>query len=317
MVPDWEDPTSTPAATREGLESGAGVFCYGELGIDNLIRVPHLPSPEVAAFPASETYQIGGAAANTAVWLSRWGVRVKLAGNQVGEDEFGGLLLDRLSGWPTLDLRFVEQKSSIVTPFCRVLVTPDGERTFLVYWYPQTPKSPLKPGMLDSCGYLSLDLYGGEERLQAARTARVCNVRTVVGDVVWPDHPVLPLTDIATNSAAFIRQAFPGADLQQHARSLQAISRGMVVTTDGPGPIHVIDPDGSEFSVRPPQVRAVDATGAGDAFRAGLIFGLLCGWAAEKSVRFGAAAGAFSVQQDGAASNPASMEEVEDLAASL
>ncbi|HJS30287.1 MAG TPA: carbohydrate kinase family protein, partial [Anaerolineales bacterium] len=93
--------------------------------------------------------------------------------------------------------------------------------------------------------------------------------------------------------------------------------RGMVVTTDGPDPIHVINPDGSEFSVRPPQVRAVDATGAGDAFRGGLIFGLLRGWAAEKSVRFGAAAGAFSVQQDGAASNPASMEEVEDLAASL
>jgi len=22
-----------------------GVFCYGELGVDNLIRVPHLPSP--------------------------------------------------------------------------------------------------------------------------------------------------------------------------------------------------------------------------------------------------------------------------------
>jgi len=52
------------------------VFCYGELGGDNIIRLPHLPPPETAAFPTADSYHIGGAAANTAVWLAGWGVQV-------------------------------------------------------------------------------------------------------------------------------------------------------------------------------------------------------------------------------------------------
>ena len=46
------------------------VFCYGEIGVDNIIQVPHLPNPELATFPTSDSYHIGGAAANTAVWLA-------------------------------------------------------------------------------------------------------------------------------------------------------------------------------------------------------------------------------------------------------
>jgi len=65
----------------------AEVFAYGEVGIDNIIRVPHLPTLELAAFPTSDTYHIGGAAANTAVTLAAWGVRVRLAGNAIGDDE--------------------------------------------------------------------------------------------------------------------------------------------------------------------------------------------------------------------------------------
>jgi sugar/nucleoside kinase (ribokinase family) len=296
---------------------GDGVLCYGELGVDNLIRVPHLPSPELAAFPVSETYHVGGAAANTAVWLGHWRVPVRLAGNFLGQDEYGARLVAWLGEQPTLSQEYVTQREGVVTPFCRVMVTPDGERTFLVYWYPQTPKTPLTPQMLRGCAYLALDLYGGKERVDAARTAREAGVRTVVGDVIWPEHEALPLTDIATNSAAYIRQIFPGRDARRHALELQQISHGIVITTDGARPIHVVGADGTEFTVQPPQVTALDATGAGDAFRAGLIYGLLQGRSLEESVCFGAAAGAFSVQQEGAASRPADVRDVQALAAPL
>jgi sugar/nucleoside kinase (ribokinase family) len=295
----------------------AGVLCYGELGVDNLIRVPHLPSPEQAAFPVSESYQVGGAAANSAVWLARWEVPVRLAGNHIGQDEYGLRLLGWLRRYPSLSLEDVIQADDVVTPFCRVMVTPDGERTFLVYWYPGTPKTPLTTEMLRGCAYLALDLYGGGERAEAARVARAAGVRTVVGDVIWPDHDVLPLADIATNSAAFIRETFPGADVRRHARELHRIGEGIVVTTDGPRPIHVIGSQGSEFSVQPPHVQPIDATGAGDAFRSGLIFGLLHDWPLERCVCFGAAAGAFSVQQEGSASAPVGATEVEALASTL
>ncbi len=204
----------------------AGVLCYGELGVDNLIRVPHLPSPELAAFPASETYHVGGAAANTAVWLAHWGVPVRLAGNHIGRDEYGSWLTAWLRKQPALSQAYVTQSEEVVTPFCRVMVTPDGERTFLVYWYPRTPKTPLTHEMLDGCAYLALDLYGGGERVAAARLARQVGVRTVIGDVIWPEHEALALTDIATNSAAFIRQTFPGKDVRRHSLELRQASGG-------------------------------------------------------------------------------------------
>jgi sugar/nucleoside kinase (ribokinase family) len=293
------------------------VFCYGELGIDNIIRLPHLPAPELAAFPTADSYHIGGAAANTAVWLARWEVSVGLTGNNVGRDEYGTQLWDWLNQHPTLDTRHVERRPGLATPFCRIMVTPDAERTILVYWYPQTPKTPLTADMLGGARYLALDLYGGDERVAAAQVARRAGAQTVVSDIVWPDHPVLPLADIAINSATYVRETFPGADVLQHARELQAISRGIVVVTDGSRPVRALDRDGALFTVQPPQVEAVDATGAGDAFRAGLIYGLLQGWSLARSTAWATAAGALKVQRVGAASDPPGLEEVASLSTTL
>ncbi len=293
------------------------VLCYGELGVDNIIRLPHSPTPERAAFPYADSYHIGGAAANTAVWLAGWDVPVGLAGNAIGRDEYGRRLLEWLGQYPTLDLRHVEARDNSATPFCRIMVTPDAERSILVYGYPQALKTDLTAEMLDGARYLALDLYGGDERLAAARVARSAGAQTVVGDVVAPDHPVLPLTSIATNSAAYVRERFPGVDALQHARRLQAIGGGIVVTTDGPRAVHVLDRDGTLFHVRPPVIEAVDATGAGDAFRAGLIYGLLHSWSLPRCACWAAAAGALKVTRVGGASDVPKRDEVAALAATL
>ncbi len=130
------------------------VFCYGEIGVDNIIRLPDLPTPELAVFPTSDSYHIGGAAANTAVWLAHLGVPVGLAGNAIGNDLYGQQLWDWLGQHEPLDLSLVERLEDGMTPFCRVMVTPDGERSFLIFWYPQSPKTglpskvptPFRPG---------------------------------------------------------------------------------------------------------------------------------------------------------------------------
>lgn len=290
--------------------SDSAVVCYGELGVDNVVQVPRLPTPEQAVFPTSDTYHVGGAAANTAIWLARWGVATRLAGNAIGDDELGRRLVEWLGAHPALDassLRVVRDGS---TPFCRILVTPDAERTILIFGYADTPKTPLSPKMLEAASFLVLDLYGGDERVDAARTARALGVPTVVSDVISEDHPVLSLADVVINSAAYLRSAVPGIDVRERAGVLRERTGGIVVTTDGPRPVHAIDGTGEAFCVTPSRVRALDTTGAGDAFRAGLIYGLLQRWTLRESVGIATAAGVLKVSRLGAATDVPSIEEV-------
>ena len=293
------------------------VLCYGEIGIDNIIQTDGLPSPENAVFPISDSYHGGGAAANTAVWLAQLGVKVRLTGNVIGQDPYADMIVEGLRRHPNIDLSLVEQRQGVTTPFTRALVTPDGERSFLIFWYPQAPKVQLTKDMLRGVKYLALDLYGGPERLATAQLAFQNGVSTAIGDVVWPDHPALPFTSIATNSGPYIRQHFPGVDVRQHARRLQSISKGIVITTDGPNTVHALDADGNSYTIQPPQTTAVDATGAGDAFRAGLLYGFLQGFDLPHSLCWGVACGSLKVRNLGAATTLPEMREIEALANSL
>ncbi|HJS18708.1 MAG TPA: carbohydrate kinase family protein, partial [Anaerolineales bacterium] len=229
----------------------------------------------------------------------------------------GEMILDKLRKYPNIDLSLVEQREKVSTPFTRAIVTPDGERSFLIFGYPQTPKVSLNQAGLDGAKFLALDLYGGAERLEVAKLAYEAGLSTAIGDVVWPEHAALKFTSIATNSGPYIRQHFPSVDVRQHARRLQSISGGIIVTTDGPNPVHALDAQGNGFIIQPPRVAAVDATGAGDAFRAGLLYGLNRGLDLPGSLRWAVAAGALKVQSLGAATTLPSFHEIEALANSL
>ena len=290
------------------------IFCYGEIGVDNIILVDRLPTPEIAVFPSNESYHIGGAAANTAVWLANMGISTGLSGNVIGDDLYGRKLKDWIGQHSHLDLSSLEIIPGQTTPFTRAAVTPDGERSFFIFYYPQTPKTKFSLELLKGARYLALDLYGGLERVEAAKIAHQSGIQTAIGDVVWPDHAVLPYTSIATNSGSYIRAEFPGVDVRHHAHTLQFISHGIVVTTDGSREIYTVDENGSSFTVTPPKVEVVDATGAGDAFRSGLLYGLVMGFDLPRCVCLGAAAGSLKVKHYGAATSLPKLNEIKELA---
>ena len=90
-----------------------------------------------------------------------------------------------------------------------------------------------------------------------------------------------------------------------------------MITTDGGEMVHTIDKEGKAFLVKPPTVKAKDATGAGDAFRAGLLYGLTQGKTLQESVCLGTAAGSLKVRHFGAATTLPDLEEIIQLANSL
>jgi sugar/nucleoside kinase (ribokinase family) len=106
-------------------------------------------------------------------------------------------------------------------------------------------------------------------------------------------------------------------DVRQHARKLQSISKGIIITTDGPRAVHALDAQGNSFTIQPPNVAAVDATGAGDAFRAGLLYGLLRGFDLPRSLCWAVACGSLKVQNLGAATTLPDFREIESLANQL
>jgi sugar/nucleoside kinase (ribokinase family) len=67
--------------------------------------------------------------------------------------------------------------------------------------------------------------------------------------------------------------------------------------------------EGFEGAIEPLPVEAVDATGAGDAFVAGLLYGSLAGWPLDRSARFANAVGALATTAVGAVEGVPGLEQ--------
>jgi sugar/nucleoside kinase (ribokinase family) len=247
-----------------------------------------------------------------AVLLASWGIKAGLSGNVLGDDAYGAKVRKWLEKYSELDLQFLETRENTRTPYCRILITPDGKRS-LLFGSRDRVMLTCHKDMLDGANILALDLYGGEVCDEVAKIAREKGVKTVVSDIAYSDHPVLPLTDVLSNSASIFRREFPGKDLVIHAHELHEVSRGVIITTDGPSPVHVVDQDGGQFWVTPPDLRTVDTTGAGDAFKAGVIYSLNKGWDLQTAIKWGVTVGSLNTTRVGAVIQPPTLAEIEQI----
>ena len=102
-----------------------------------------------------------------------------------------------------------------------------------------------------------------------------------------------------------------------HYNTRNLIDLMLLCATDGARELIPVDQNGDAFRVQPPAVSAIDATGAGDAFRAALLAGLLKGQPLPRAVCWGVAAGALKVQHLGAATNLPPPAEIVALAGTL
>jgi adenosine kinase len=86
----------------------------------------------------------------------------------------------------------------------------------------------------------------------------------------------------------------------------------VLVTTLGEKGSLVCTPDGEVHIPAVPADQVVDPTGAGDAYRAGLIRGMVTGKAIEEAARMGAVCASFAVAHRGTQEHSFSMEEFEE-----
>jgi len=288
------------------------VLCYGTISVENVTHLPYLPTPRRDAVAQSDHDELGGEAANVAAFLATWGLRVLLVGNVIGADRKGDFILEELKRYPSIDIRYVRQQPGVETPFSRILVTPDGDRSRIAYWYDQTPKVELTAGMMRQARLLSVDAYGREERDRAAEVARALGKAVIAADAIWPQYPLASLSDVDVISKVWLQTNFPGVFDYGHSLELQANGTGVVMITDGARPVLVVRGDSSAFGVEPYEIaHVVDTSGAGDAFKAGIIYGWLQpDWPLELQVQFACGAAGLNCVRDRAVDPPPSLADV-------
>lgn len=290
------------------------ILCYGEIDLDIYVALNRLPTMELSARCSDDFENIGGAAANSAMWLANWGVPTRLAGHDLGDDRPGDVVRDLLAALPQLDTRYIACHADYRTPRCQCLVTPDGERSFITHWPREVQMTPPSPAMFDSVKLLNLDMSGPTPlRLRAAQLAAERNIPVLINDIYQTNHPLLPLIDVLVISVAVARGKQAETNPLDLAEALVRAGDCDVIVTDAGADIHILSRDGTREVVSPPALSPVDTTGAGDIFKSGLAYALLQGLPLTDSVRWGAAAGSLMCQYAGTTKTLAPLSEVKAL----
>lgn len=294
------------------------ILCYGEIDLDIYLAIDRLPRLNQAADCRDEFENVGGAAANSALWLANWGVPTRLAGHDLGDDRAGAAVRQVFSAHSQLDTRYVACHAGYRSPRCQCLVTPDGERSFIMHWLDELRMTAPTEEMLQGVSWLNLDMSGPRPwRLQAARLAAAGGVSVLVNDIYDADHPMLPLVDVLVISASIVRSRHPEADPLDLAAELRRSAGCHVIVTDSGAEITVLTGQDQCLKIRPPKVNAVDTTGAGDIFKSGLLYGLQQGLPLAQAARWGAAAGSLMCQYAGTTKTLAPLKAVEALLATM
>jgi fructokinase len=322
------------------------IVCFGEALIDFLAAPGHPPDAPGLPF----LRHAGGAPANVAVALAALEAPVAFAG-MLGADMFGDFLLHSLEQ-AGVDTRFVRRTDAAKTALAFVALDERGERSFSFY-RPPAADLAFSPSDFDDACFDELGAFhvcsnslcgtpSAEATIDGMRRAHaagaIVSFDLNLRPALWPNGvdplpllwQALALADLVKLSAEeldYLARAEGSADAVR-----QRLWRGhaqVLVVTDGPAPCswHTRDADGMQAV---PKVAAVDTTGAGDAFVAGLLASLmqadvrpatLAAYFHDEARRrdtlaFAAACGAFAVGRHGAfAAMPARSDLTDELLA--
>ena len=292
------------------------VVVYGEIAIDNIIKVPHPVDREKDTMVIEEEYLIGGYASNVSALMAVWETPVRIAGYELGDDALGHLMLKLLEKYPLIDVSHVVMKKGINTALCRIIVPPNGDRYIMAFNFYERIENPtpLTKAIIGDATHIVFDSLARKKAfLPAVKLAQAEGLCIIGSDVNTLDNQMVPYANVICNSAGLLKNKDGITDPLPFIRKLHQANHAAVITTNGPRAVHVIDNQGEEFWVHPLVIAdelVVDTTGAGDSLKAGVAYGLVRGWPLEKAVRFGVVVSSFIIQAFGAITREPTVDEV-------
>jgi sugar/nucleoside kinase (ribokinase family) len=300
-------------------------ICVGNLVAD-IFASPIDSIPRSGQLKLTERFffGVGGCAANTAACLKRLGRDVKVLG-KVGKDLFGDFVLKDLERLG-IDATGIKRSQTHSTSATLIINVRDEDRRYLHstganadFTLAEVESSALKEAHALYVGaYLAMPGFQVNELAQLFRVARLRSVKTIL-DVVVPAgspasleqiEPVLPYTDAFLPNDDEAGSLTGQTDPAKQAESLARFNpECLIVITQGKR--GALARCGAEvIQAGRFKVNSVDESGAGDAFAAGVIHGLLEKWSLEQILRFASAIGASCTRKLGCIDGVLHVDEV-------
>jgi sugar/nucleoside kinase (ribokinase family) len=110
-----------------------------------------------------------------------------------------------------------------------------------------------------------------------------------------------------------LQREFAGKDADSLLAQYAAECAGLIVFTFGSRHILYSKSGGERRAIKAYSVEVVDTLGAGDTFRAGIVYGLVKNMPEDETVRFASACAAVSCTRFPSVAQPPTMQEIEDL----
>ena len=276
------------------------VLCVGYACVDLNFSAAHHPAADEKLRAQALHSCGGGPAANAAVAIARLGGRARFCG-YLGNDAFGDAHLRELdqAGVATDAL----QRGAASTPVAAVTIKPDGTRSVIDY---RDPAAVLTAHSLSLENYpaqvLLVDGHQPQLSLALVEAARARGVPVVLdaGSLHEGTRLLYNKVDYLITSAQFARQ-FSGADDPRTALAALAGAAPLTAITCGAAGVYWQDASGQQHTPAL-EIKAVDTTGAGDAFHGAFALGLAEGLSVPRNMRRAAVTAALTCLQSGARS---------------
>ena len=297
------------ASQRKADGPDFDVFLWGTVFLDIIFTgMQAMPTSGTEVWAEGMGSSPGGIA-NLAIASSRLGLRTSLAA-AFGDDDYADFCWRTLSEQEHVDLgrsRRFDQWHSPVT----VSMAVERDRSMVTHGHP----SPISPtdmiGPPPRCRAVIVELSHGDaigvpDQRTWADLAREDGA-LVFADVGWDPSGLWSPTvlDQLASCHAFMpnaaeAMAYTRTETAHDALYVLADRVALAVVTNGAEGALAIDAStGEEARVPALRVSALDPTGAGDVFGAGLVVGTLAGWPLDNRLAFATLCAALAVQQFG------------------